>query len=63
MSVMFKRFFDQTCSACGLRFQPVDWLSWRVRGYCCSGCDPETAKKAENDPQFDLFDEESDGEE
>lgn len=55
--IQVKRFFDSRCLACGLRYQPVDWLPWRVRGYCCEACDPESAPEPENDPQFTLFEE------
>ena len=53
--IQVKRFFDSRCTACGLLFQPVDWLPWRVRGFCCEGCDPETREEAANDAQGDLF--------
>lgn len=32
------------CDNCNLWFMPVDWLLWRVRGYCCIECDPLKGK-------------------
>ena len=46
---------DKVCVTCGLKYMPVDWLKWRVEGYCQESCDPRTLEPAENDDQFELF--------
>lgn len=33
------------CRTCGTLFQPVDWLPWRVDGYCGTRCVPEEKVK------------------
>lgn len=42
-----KVFTDRRCPACGLLFQPVDWLPWRVDGFCSRECWP--IKPQDND--------------
>jgi hypothetical protein len=53
--IQVKRFCDSRCLACGLLYQPVDWLAWRVRGYCCEDCDPAALKEESIDAQGELF--------
>lgn len=35
-----KNFTLAVCKTCGLKYQPVAWLSHRVDGYCKVGCLP-----------------------
>ncbi len=34
------------CSWCDLFYLAIDWLPWRVRGYCSDTCTPEARAKA-----------------
>jgi hypothetical protein len=38
---MIKTFYPERCKTCNIQFQPVDWLKWRVDGYCCEKHVPE----------------------
>ena len=32
------------CTTCYAQFLAIDWLAWRVHGYCCATCDPSQTK-------------------
>jgi len=33
------------CKNCNISFLKVDWLTYRVNGYCSKGCDPDYVPK------------------
>lgn len=47
---MIKSFVEHRCkaSSCGLRFQPVEWLPWRVAGFCSEKCEGGTGRPSES---------------
>ncbi|MBS0442823.1 MAG: hypothetical protein JSR38_12770 [Proteobacteria bacterium] len=45
---MIKVFTECRCKvpSCGLIFQPVDWLPWRVAGFCSEKCQGQSSAES-----------------